>query len=127
MPILSSYMSLSTSTFEVRNLFEDLVFLSLLSSCHKQYFDHNYEKNMIMANLSIYQGWKLSDMMFVTRRGLTDACSAVGKQLDHISSSISVSFHEKLQFFSFFVKHPYSQEAKWHYLFIVLYFYLNFS
>ncbi|XP_039138614.1 uncharacterized protein LOC120275946 [Dioscorea cayenensis subsp. rotundata] len=38
-----------------------------------------------------WKGWKLSDMMFVTRRGLTDACSAVGKQLDHISSSISTA------------------------------------
>ncbi|KAM0947086.1 hypothetical protein DsansV1_C08g0082411 [Dioscorea sansibarensis] len=38
-----------------------------------------------------WKGWKLSDMMFVTRRGLTDACSAVAKQLDHISSSISTA------------------------------------
>ncbi|XP_006848322.2 uncharacterized protein LOC18438067 [Amborella trichopoda] len=35
-----------------------------------------------------WKGWKLSDMMFVTRRGFSDACSTVGKQLDRVSFSI---------------------------------------
>ncbi|XP_078432556.1 uncharacterized protein LOC144704151 isoform X1 [Wolffia australiana] len=36
-----------------------------------------------------WKGWRLSEMMFVTRRSLSDACSTVAKQLDTISSSIS--------------------------------------
>ncbi|KAG0489251.1 hypothetical protein HPP92_008062 [Vanilla planifolia] len=36
-----------------------------------------------------WKGWRFSDMMFVTRRGFSNACSAVGKQLDHVSSSIT--------------------------------------
>nr|XP_029119484.1 uncharacterized protein LOC105042139 isoform X2 [Elaeis guineensis] len=36
-----------------------------------------------------WKGWKLSDMMFVTRRGLSDACTAVGKKLELVSSSIA--------------------------------------
>jgi len=43
-------------------------------------------------SLPLAQGWRLSDMMFVTRRGLSDACSSVAKQLDTISSSVSVIF-----------------------------------
>ncbi|KAJ3683291.1 hypothetical protein LUZ60_013518 [Juncus effusus] len=35
-----------------------------------------------------WKGWKLSDMMFVTRRGLADASAAVGKQLEQVQSSI---------------------------------------
>ncbi|OAY75483.1 hypothetical protein ACMD2_10472 [Ananas comosus] len=38
-----------------------------------------------------WKGWKLSDMMFVTRRGLSDACTAVGKQLEQVSSSIAAA------------------------------------
>ncbi|KAJ0969214.1 hypothetical protein J5N97_022091 [Dioscorea zingiberensis] len=38
-----------------------------------------------------WKGWKISDMMFVTRRGFTDACSTVAKQLDLVSSSISAA------------------------------------
>lgn len=36
-----------------------------------------------------WKGWKLSDMMFVTRRGFSDACNSVGKQLDVVSSSLA--------------------------------------
>lgn len=35
-----------------------------------------------------WKGWKLSDMMFATRHSFSDACSAVGKQLEFVSSSI---------------------------------------
>lgn len=38
-----------------------------------------------------WKGWKLSDMMFATRRGLNDACSSVAKQLETVYSSISVT------------------------------------
>ncbi|KAF5176691.1 putative bZIP transcription factor [Thalictrum thalictroides] len=38
-----------------------------------------------------WKGWKLSDMMFATKRGLADACSSVGKQLDQVSSSVSAA------------------------------------
>lgn len=38
------------------------------------------------------QGWKLSDMMFVTNRGLSDACKTVGSQLDQVSDSVIVSY-----------------------------------
>ncbi|XP_072950199.1 uncharacterized protein [Typha angustifolia] len=36
-----------------------------------------------------WKGWKLSDMMFATRRGLSDACTTVGKQLEQVSSAIA--------------------------------------
>ncbi|XP_057775804.1 uncharacterized protein LOC130994761 [Salvia miltiorrhiza] len=38
-----------------------------------------------------WKGWKISDMMFATRRGLNDACSSVAKQLDTVYSSVSVT------------------------------------
>jgi hypothetical protein len=31
-------------------------------------------------------------MMFVTKRGLSDACNAVGNQVDQVSDSVNVSF-----------------------------------
>ncbi|KAI0523147.1 hypothetical protein KFK09_005537 [Dendrobium nobile] len=36
-----------------------------------------------------WKGWKLSDMMFASRRGFSDACSSVGKQFEFVSSSIT--------------------------------------
>ncbi|KAL5661935.1 hypothetical protein ACJX0J_029060, partial [Zea mays] len=38
-----------------------------------------------------WKGWKLSDMMFVTKRGLSDACNVVGKQVDQVSESVNVA------------------------------------
>ncbi|CAL9122272.1 unnamed protein product [Musa textilis] len=38
-----------------------------------------------------WKGWKISDMMFVTRRGLSDACTTVGTQLELISASIATA------------------------------------
>ncbi|KAL5655664.1 hypothetical protein ACJX0J_034983, partial [Zea mays] len=38
-----------------------------------------------------WKGWNLSDMMFVTRRGLSEACSAVGSHLDKVSDSVVVT------------------------------------
>ncbi|VAH57155.1 unnamed protein product [Triticum turgidum subsp. durum] len=38
-----------------------------------------------------WKGWKISDMMFVTKRGLADACNVVGKQLDQVSESVHVT------------------------------------
>ncbi|KAL5223097.1 hypothetical protein ABZP36_027810 [Zizania latifolia] len=35
-----------------------------------------------------WKGWKLSELMFVTKRGLSDACNVVGKQLDQVSDNI---------------------------------------
>ncbi|AQK95750.1 hypothetical protein Zm00014a_041723 [Zea mays] len=40
---------------------------------------------------AITAGWNLSDMMFVTRRGLSEACSAVGSHLDKVSDSVVVT------------------------------------
>jgi hypothetical protein len=31
-------------------------------------------------------------MMFVMKRGLSDACNVVGKQIDQVSDSVNVSF-----------------------------------
>ncbi|KAH7515466.1 hypothetical protein FEM48_Zijuj10G0029400 [Ziziphus jujuba var. spinosa] len=39
-----------------------------------------------------WKGWKLPDMMFATRRSLSDACTSVSKQLERVYSSISASF-----------------------------------
>ncbi|XP_042491010.1 uncharacterized protein LOC122070831 isoform X2 [Macadamia integrifolia] len=36
-----------------------------------------------------WKGWKLSDMMFATRRSLSEACTSVAKELGQFSSSIS--------------------------------------
>ncbi|CAD6232306.1 unnamed protein product [Miscanthus lutarioriparius] len=38
-----------------------------------------------------WKGWKLSDMMFVTKHGLSDACNVVGKQVDQVSESVNVA------------------------------------
>uniref|UniRef100_A0A0D6R0V6 DUF1664 domain-containing protein n=1 Tax=Araucaria cunninghamii TaxID=56994 RepID=A0A0D6R0V6_ARACU len=38
-----------------------------------------------------WKGWKLSDMMFATRRSFSDACSSIGKQLDQVSAAISAA------------------------------------
>nr|CAB3463556.1 unnamed protein product [Digitaria exilis] len=38
-----------------------------------------------------WKGWKLSDMMFVTKRGLSDACNVVGSQLDQVSDTVVVT------------------------------------
>lgn len=38
-----------------------------------------------------WKGWKLSDMMFATRRSLSEACSSVGKQLEQVSQSMTAA------------------------------------
>ncbi|RCV15628.1 hypothetical protein SEVIR_3G073900v4 [Setaria viridis] len=38
-----------------------------------------------------WKGWKLSDMMFVTKRGLSEACNVVGSQLDQVSDAVVVT------------------------------------
>ncbi|XP_019452127.1 PREDICTED: uncharacterized protein LOC109354229 [Lupinus angustifolius] len=35
-----------------------------------------------------WKGWKLPDMMFATRRGLSDACTSIGNQLGNLYESI---------------------------------------
>ncbi|KAF0901161.1 hypothetical protein E2562_038175 [Oryza meyeriana var. granulata] len=39
----------------------------------------------------VLMGWKLSDLMFVTKRGLSDACNVVGKQLDQVSDNVNAA------------------------------------
>ncbi|KAM3405838.1 hypothetical protein ACQJBY_000079 [Aegilops geniculata] len=38
-----------------------------------------------------WKGWKISDMMWVTKHGLADACDVVGKQLDDVSNTVQVT------------------------------------
>ncbi|KAF3627067.1 putative squamosa promoter-binding-like protein 16-like isoform 1 [Capsicum annuum] len=38
-----------------------------------------------------YQGWKLPELMFATRRSLSDACGSVSKQLESVYTSISAT------------------------------------
>ncbi|KDO81832.1 hypothetical protein CISIN_1g0202552mg, partial [Citrus sinensis] len=38
-----------------------------------------------------WKGWKLPDMMFATRRSLSDACNSVARQLEDVYSSISAA------------------------------------
>ncbi|KAF8040927.1 hypothetical protein BT93_B2985 [Corymbia citriodora subsp. variegata] len=38
-----------------------------------------------------WKGWKLPDLMFATRRSLSDACTSVAKQLENVYSSISAT------------------------------------
>lgn len=42
-----------------------------------------------------WKGWKLPDMMFATRRGLSDACTSIGNQMGKLYESIEV-FKKKL-------------------------------
>ncbi|KAJ9176158.1 hypothetical protein P3X46_011500 [Hevea brasiliensis] len=35
-----------------------------------------------------WKGWKLPDMMFATRRGLSDACTSIAQQLENVYASI---------------------------------------
>ncbi|CAM0958773.1 unnamed protein product [Alopecurus aequalis] len=35
-----------------------------------------------------WKGWKISDIMWVTKRGLNDACNAVGTQLNEVSDTV---------------------------------------
>ncbi|XP_059640848.1 uncharacterized protein LOC132283000 isoform X2 [Cornus florida] len=36
-----------------------------------------------------FKGWKLPDMMFATRRCISDACTFIAKQLENVYSSVS--------------------------------------
>ncbi|KAG7978752.1 hypothetical protein I3843_05G097600 [Carya illinoinensis] len=38
-----------------------------------------------------WKGWKLPDMMFASRRSLSDACNSIAKQLESVYSSISAT------------------------------------
>uniref|UniRef100_A0A803L1A9 DUF1664 domain-containing protein n=1 Tax=Chenopodium quinoa TaxID=63459 RepID=A0A803L1A9_CHEQI len=38
-----------------------------------------------------WKGWKIPDFMFATKRGLSDACNAVAKQLDEVFLSLRAS------------------------------------
>ncbi|XP_056165433.1 uncharacterized protein LOC115672019 isoform X2 [Syzygium oleosum] len=38
-----------------------------------------------------WKGWKLPDLMFATRRSLSDACTSIAKQLENVYSSISAT------------------------------------
>ncbi|BFG16072.1 hypothetical protein CerSpe_023460 [Prunus speciosa] len=38
-----------------------------------------------------WKGWKLPDMMFATRRSLSDACGSVGSQLESVYSSVAAT------------------------------------
>uniref|UniRef100_A0ACD5TY00 Uncharacterized protein n=1 Tax=Avena sativa TaxID=4498 RepID=A0ACD5TY00_AVESA len=38
-----------------------------------------------------WKGWKLADMMWVTKRGLNDACAVVGTQLNEVSDTVNVT------------------------------------
>lgn len=56
----------------------------------------SYAVPVVIAGVAGYgyiwwKGWRLSDMMFATRRSMSEACSAVGKQLDQVSASISAA------------------------------------
>ncbi|KAL2903868.1 Paramyosin [Bienertia sinuspersici] len=39
-----------------------------------------------------WKGWKIPDFMFATRRGLSDACKSVAKNLDDVFASLRASF-----------------------------------
>ncbi|XP_065634356.1 uncharacterized protein LOC112010638 [Quercus suber] len=39
----------------------------------------------------VYDGWKLPDLMFASKRGLNDACNSIAKQLESVYSSISAT------------------------------------
>ncbi|KAJ6817073.1 uncharacterized protein M6B38_392175 [Iris pallida] len=38
-----------------------------------------------------WKGWKISDMMFVTKRGLSDVSKAIGRQVDEFSSDVGTT------------------------------------
>ncbi|WCJ26174.1 hypothetical protein M5689_008012 [Euphorbia peplus] len=41
-----------------------------------------------------WKGWKLPDMMFATRRSLSDACTSIGHQLENVYTSIRTTRRE---------------------------------
>ncbi|KAK4762812.1 hypothetical protein SAY86_008580 [Trapa natans] len=41
-----------------------------------------------------WKGWKLPDLMFATRRSLSEARTAIAKQLEHVHSSIRATKHQ---------------------------------
>eukprot|EP00252_Welwitschia_mirabilis_P002962 TRINITY_DN1297_c0_g1_i1.p1 TRINITY_DN1297_c0_g1~~TRINITY_DN1297_c0_g1_i1.p1 ORF type:complete len:374 (+),score=80.72 TRINITY_DN1297_c0_g1_i1:427-1548(+) len=43
-----------------------------------------------------WKGWKISDMMFVTKRSFSDACNSLGKQFDLVSTSIAAAKRQLL-------------------------------
>ena len=66
------------------------------------YFCFLVVTNEVMSASVVWlQGWKLPDMMFASRRSLSDACTSIAKQLETVYSSISASF--ALIFFLFFL------------------------
>lgn len=42
---------------------------------------------------TVLQGWKLPDLMFATRRSLSEARSTIAKQLENVYSSIGVTLY----------------------------------
>ncbi|CAL5418712.1 unnamed protein product [Camellia sinensis] len=44
-----------------------------------------------LHHLSGGEGWKLPDMMFATKRSLSDACNTIAKQLENVYSSIAAT------------------------------------
>lgn len=61
----------------------------------------NLSKNLYLLNAMedsshpyiFWQGWKLPDLMFATRRSLSEARTAIAKQLENVYSSIGVMLY----------------------------------
>lgn len=59
-----------------------------------------------MLNYNFYifvglQGWKLPDMMFATRRSLSEASTKIAKELENVYASISASVSDSVTSFLF--------------------------
>ncbi|XP_057486951.1 uncharacterized protein LOC130773034 [Actinidia eriantha] len=50
-----------------------------------------FVKMMPLTSRQQMEGWKLPDMMFATRRDLSDACNTVAKQLENVYSSVAAT------------------------------------
>ncbi|CAL5097507.1 unnamed protein product [Urochloa decumbens] len=85
---------------QVQNLREEIEFLSrpvtVVTSAAKSGPGASTITAVVVVGVIGYayikwKGWKLSDMMFVTKRGLSDACNVVGSQLDQVSDNVLVT------------------------------------
>uniref|UniRef100_A0A0E0FEX8 DUF1664 domain-containing protein n=1 Tax=Oryza nivara TaxID=4536 RepID=A0A0E0FEX8_ORYNI len=98
---LPDFRDVLSGAFKVNHLREDLQLLSRSNQVAIVTVDGRpgpgaYGITAVVAGAIGYlyirwKDWKLSDLMFVTKRGLSDACDVVGKQLEHVSENVNAA------------------------------------
>lgn len=57
-----------------------------------------YSLILIIEYISFFQGWSLSDVMFVTKHNMANAVATVSKQLENVSETLAVSCEHSRQY-----------------------------